>query len=64
MNNFFFEILEKPLANLFGQEPGPDFRKIADPIQLWSTAIALFFIGSVQKMNALKGIFPIIFNNF
>jgi hypothetical protein len=55
MNDFFFEILEEPLADFFDTKPGPDFRKIADPIQLWITAILLFFIGSVEKMNALKG---------
>lgn len=59
MNDFFFEIMEEPLASFFGQKPGPDFRKIADPIQLWVTAILLYFISSVQKMSALKGeIFP------
>ena len=55
MNNFFFEILEEPLAKLFGTQPGADFRKIANPIQLWITAVILYFIGSVKKMNALKG---------
>lgn len=55
MNNFFFDILEEPLAKLFDTNPGPDFRKVADPVQLWLTAIILFFIGSVKKMNALKG---------
>ena len=47
MNDFFFAILEEPLAKLFNTEPGPEFRKIADPIQLWATAVILFFIGSV-----------------
>lgn len=32
MNNFFFEIMETPLAKLFGTSPGPDFRKVADPV--------------------------------
>ena len=32
MNDFFFEIMEEPLASFFGKKTGPDFRKIADPI--------------------------------
>ena len=55
MNTFFFSIFEEPLADLFKVKPGLEFRKIADPVQLWVTAVILFFMGSIEKMNKLKG---------
>lgn len=59
MNDFFFQIMEEPLANLFHTKSGSDFRKIADPIQLWVTSIFLYLIGSVEKMNKLTGKLPV-----
>lgn len=54
VNDFFFEILETPLMNLFNYTDKQSFRKIADPIQFFGTAIFLYLIGSVKKMNTLK----------
>jgi len=53
VNTFFFEVLGHPLANLFKMEYEA-FRKIADPTQFFVTAIILFFISKVEKMNKLK----------
>lgn len=55
MNSFFFEVLGKTLMDLFDYKDEKAFRKIADPIQLFTTAVVLFFVGSVQKMNSIKG---------
>jgi hypothetical protein len=44
----------EPLAKLFNTEYNDQFRKKANPIQFFSTAIILFFVSKVQKMNKLK----------